>query len=116
MALAMQEDVGKLVDGWKKRGLDLGFGIGIATGYATLGHIGSDNQFHYAAIGSVANIASRFCDRAQNGQILIGETVYAKIGDLVDVVSAGEHALKGFPDPVPILQVVEIKERSGIDK
>lgn len=116
MALAMQEDVGKLVDGWKKRGLDLGFGIGIATGYATLGHIGSDNQFHYAAIGSVANIASRFCDRAQNGQILIGETVYAEIGDLVDVVSAGEHALKGFPDPVPILQVVEIKERSGIDK
>lgn len=115
MALAMQEDVGKLVDGWEKRGLDLGFGIGIATGYATLGHIGSDDQFHYAAIGSVANIASRFCDQAQNGQILIGETVYAEIGDLVEVVSAGEHSLKGFPDPVPILQVVGIKERSGID-
>ena len=114
MALAMQKDVGKLVDGWKRRGLDLGFGIGIATGYATLGHIGSSDQFHYAAIGSVANIASRFCDLAQNGQILIGESVYAEIDELVQVVSAGEHSLKGFPDPVHILQVVGINARRDI--
>ena len=108
MALDMQEDVGVLVEGWNKRGHDLGFGIGIATGYATLGHIGGADQFHYAAIGSVANIASRFCDMARNGQILIGETVHAEIDDLVEVVSIGEHSLKGFPDSVSILQVVGI--------
>lgn len=114
MALAMQEDVGKLVDRWKKRDFNLGFGIGIATGYATLGHIGSSDQFHYAAIGSVANMASRFCDHAKNGQILIGESVYAEIDELVEVESAGEHLLKGFPNPVSILQVVGIKARRSI--
>jgi class 3 adenylate cyclase len=61
----------------------------------------------------VANLASRFCDQALNGQILIGETVHAEIDNLVEVVSAGEHSLKGFPDPVPILQVVGIKEKSA---
>jgi adenylate cyclase len=112
MALNMQEDVGELAKGWNKRGLNLGFGIGIATGYATLGHIGGTGQFHYAAIGSVANIASRFCDKALNGQILIGETVHAEVDDLVEVVPIGKHSLKGFPDPVLILQVVGMKQPS----
>jgi class 3 adenylate cyclase len=111
MALAMHEDVGELVKAWNKRGLNLGFGIGISTGYATLGHIGSKDQFHYAAIGSVANLSSRFCDQARDGQILIGETVHAELEDLVEVVSAGDHSLKGFPDPVTILLVVAMKEK-----
>lgn len=111
MALLMQEDVGKLIEKWNKRGLNLGFGIGISTGYATLGHIGSDEQYHYAAIGSVANLASRFCDQAKSGQILIGENVYAEIDDKIEVISVGEHTLKGFPDPVSILQVLQLNER-----
>ena len=113
MALEMQEDVAELAKEWTKRGLDLGFGIGIATGYATLGHIGGTEQFHYAAIGSVANIASRFCDKARDGQILIGETVHAEIDDLVEVDPIGKHSLKGFPDPVLILQVVGLRNQTA---
>jgi class 3 adenylate cyclase len=110
MAVMMQRDVGKLIEQWRKRGLKLGFGIGISTGYATLGHIGSEEQFHYAAIGSVANLASRLCDKALSGQILITEAVSAKVEGLAEVESSGELSLKGFPKPIPVLQVVGIKE------
>ena len=110
MAVMMQQDVGKLIEQWRKRGLKLGFGIGISSGYATLGHIGSEEQFHYAAIGSVANLASRLCDKALDGQILITEAVSAKVEGLAEIESSGEFSLKGFPKPVPVLQVVGIKE------
>jgi class 3 adenylate cyclase len=110
MAVMMQLDVGKLIGEWHKRGIKLGFGIGISSGYATLGHIGSEEQFHYAAIGSVANLASRLCDKAQSGQILISEAVYAEAEELVEVEPIGELTLKGFLKPVPVLQVVGVKE------
>jgi class 3 adenylate cyclase len=110
MAVMMQQDVGKLIGEWHKRGIKLGFGIGISSGYATLGHIGSEEQFHYAAIGSVANLASRLCDKAQSGQILISEAVYAEAEELVEVEPIGELTLKGFLKPVPVLQVVGVKE------
>jgi len=109
MAVMMQQDVGKLIEQWSKRGLNLGFGIGISSGYATLGHIGSEEQFHYAAIGSVANLASRLCDKALSGQILVTEVVFAKVEGLAEVARAGELSLKGFPKPVPVLQVVGVK-------
>jgi len=113
MAVMMQRDVGKLIEQWRKRGLKLGFGIGISSGYATLGHIGSEEQFHYAAIGSVANLASRLCDKALSGQILITEAVSAKVEGLAKVESSGELSLKGFPKPVPVLQVVGVKEEAS---
>ena len=117
MAVMMQHDVGELIEEWRKRGLNLGFGIGISSGYATLGHIGSEEQFHYAAIGSVANLAARLCDKAQSGQILITEAVYAKVEELAEVERTADLTLKGFPRPVPALQVVGIKEeRSNIAK
>lgn len=110
MAMQMQENVARLIDGWRKRGIELGFGIGIDSGYATLGRIGSREQFHYAAIGSVANLASRLCDEAQNGQILITESVHAKIEKLADAEPIGKLSLKGFQKPVTVLQVVSLKE------
>ncbi len=110
MSVAMQESVGELIKTWQKRGIQLGFGVGISLGYATLGHIGSEDQFHYTAIGSVANLASRLCDEATHGQILISESVLAEVDDLVEVKSLGERSLKGFPKPVPVLQVVRLKE------
>jgi adenylate cyclase len=110
MAMAMQEDMGKLIEGWTKHGLNLGFGVGISTGYATLGHIGTEDQFHYTAIGAVVNLSSRLCDSARSGDILITEAVYAEAEGSVAVEPAGEHTLKGFPNPVTALRVVGIGE------
>ncbi len=67
-----------------------GFGIGIAHGYATLGTIGFEGRFDYAAIGTVSNVASRLCDEAKPGQILITARVLMKVDDAVNVEPVGE--------------------------
>lgn len=113
MAMEMQIDVEKLIVGWRKRGIKLGFGIGISSGYATLGRIGSEEEFHYAAIGTVANLASRLCDEAKSGQVLIAESVYAKIENLAEVKRIGDVSLKGFLKPVPVLEVVALIDDSS---
>jgi class 3 adenylate cyclase len=110
MAMMMQRDVDKLIEGWRRRGIKLGFGIGISSGYATLGRIGSEQQFHYAAIGSVANLASRLCDEAKSGQILITESVFSKVDQFTEVNHIGDVSFKGFPKPVPVLEVVALKD------
>jgi class 3 adenylate cyclase/HAMP domain-containing protein len=109
MAMAMQQDVEMLVEQWQRRGIKLGLGIGISSGYATLGNIGSEEQFHYTAIGTVVNLASRFCDEAESGQILIAEAVYADVQEFVDVKFIGEISLKGFPKPISVLEVAGTK-------
>lgn len=106
MSIAMRTEVGKLRDEWKKRGFELGFGVGIALGYATLGQVGFEGQFHYMAIGSVANLASRLCDQAEDGQILITQRVYADVEEIVEVKLVGELTFKGFHKPVPAYQVL----------
>lgn len=99
MALAMQDGVSKLIAGWRARGIDLGFGVDIASGYATLGNIGSDEQFHYTTIGPVVNLASRLCDQAANGEILVDTTVRAAADGIADTESVGSRKLKGFSVP-----------------
>ncbi len=106
MAIAMRGEVGELRKKWEKRGFELGFGVGIALGYATLGQVGFEGQFHYMAIGSVANLASRLCDQAKDGQILITQRVYADVEDMAEVEPAGEFTFKGFHKPVPAYQVL----------
>jgi adenylate cyclase len=110
MAYAMREDVDILLRRWQKQGLELGFGIGISTGYATLGHIGTGDQFHYTAIGSVVNLASRLCDEAGNGDILVSEPVFAKLEGIVEAAPGGEYKLKGFPKPVRALKLISLKK------
>ncbi|HWT32018.1 MAG TPA: adenylate/guanylate cyclase domain-containing protein, partial [Propylenella sp.] len=105
VAMAMQNDMRNLIRGWQARGIDLGFGIGIASGYATLGHIGSAEQFHYTAIGPVVNLASRLCDEASGGEILIDGAVRAAVEGLVDTRRIAARALKGFSTGVPIFRV-----------
>ena len=110
MALAMQEGVGRLMDGWSARGIKLGFGIGIASGKATLGHIGSEEQFHYTAIGPVVNLASRLCDEAASGQILMDDAVRSAIEGLAKTRQVEERSLKGFSATVHIFQFVKLED------
>jgi len=111
MAVAMRQQMGELTEKWRKRGYQLGFGVGIAQGYATLGMIGFEGRVDYGAIGPVTNLASRLCDEAQGGQILISQRVYAMVEELVEAEPAGELPLKGFGKPVPTFNVVGLKQR-----
>ena len=114
MAVAMRRQMDELTEKWQKHGHQLGFGVGIAQGYATLGMIGFEGRVDYGAIGSVTNLASRLCNQAQGGQILISRRVYAAVEELVEAEPAGELLLKGFHKPVPTFNVVELRQqRSG---
>ena len=109
MAIQMQADFAALAQAWTKRGYDLHMGIGIAQGYATLGTIGFEGRRDYGAIVSVCNLASRLCDSAKPGQILVSQKVYAFVEGLVTAEKMGELSLKGFHKPVPTFNVTGIK-------
>jgi adenylate cyclase len=109
MAIEMRHDVGTLVSKWRKHGYELGFGIGIAHGYATLGRIGFEGRFDYGAIGSVVNLAARLCADAKDGQILIDPKVQAAIEDSTSTEPAGELMLKGFHRPVRAFNVCALR-------
>jgi adenylate cyclase len=111
MAVAMRHRVGELTETWRKRGHQLDFGVGIAQGYATLGRIGFEGRFDYAAIGTVTNLAARLCGEAEGGQILISQRVYAAVEDFVVAEQVGELPLKGFVKPVPAFSILELTDR-----
>jgi adenylate cyclase len=100
MALEMQQVFAPLAQGWAKRGFELGLGIGIATGYATLGAIGYEGRWDYAAIGSVTNLAARLCGEAKSGEVLIERRTVAKLDGAIASEPAGDLVLKGFAKPV----------------
>jgi class 3 adenylate cyclase len=106
LALAIRQAVESLRQEWKTRGIDLGAGIGIATGYATIGAVGFEGRKDYAAIGPVTNLAARLCSEAQHGQILISDRVMSLVKELVTIQSIGELQLKGVQRPVAVGQVV----------
>ena len=106
MALKAREAMGVLTEKWRQLGHDIGFGIGIAHGYATLGTIGFEGRFDYAAIGTVSNVASRLCDEAKPGQILISPRVLMAVKDAVTVEAVGEFELKGIRRPVVAYNVL----------
>jgi class 3 adenylate cyclase len=106
MALEMRHDIGALTDRWRRLGHDIGFGIGIAHGFATLGTIGFEGRFDYAAIGTVSNVASRLCDEAKPGQILISPRVLMKVEEAVKVEPVGEFELKGIRRPLAAYNVL----------
>ena len=113
MAVAMRDRVTVLAGQWQKRGHRLGFGMGIALGYATLGRIGFEGRFDYGAIGGVTNLAARLCSEAQPDQILISQRVYAMIEEAVDVEPLGEMTLKGLSKPVAVFSVLRLKPATG---
>ena len=106
MALEMRDAIGALTETWHRWGHEIGFGIGIAHGFATLGTIGFEGRFDYAAIGTVSNVASRLCDEAKPGQILISPRVLTKVENAVKVEPVGEFELKGIRRPLAAYNVV----------
>jgi class 3 adenylate cyclase len=106
MALDMRAAIGGLIEKWRDLGHDLGFGIGIAHGFATLGTIGFEGRRDYAAIGTVSNVASRLCDEAKPGQILISPRVRQAVEKAVAVEPVGEFALKGIRRPMTAYNVL----------
>lgn len=100
MAIAMQECFAKLAQGWRRRGYELGMGIGVAQGYATIGAIGFEGRRDYGAIGTVLNLAARLCGEAAAGQILISQRVQGLVGNFARTDLIGELSLKGFHRPV----------------
>ncbi len=106
MALAVRTAMQDLTPVWRKRGHDLGFGIGISRGYATIGAIGFEGRRDYGTIGTVTNVAARLCGEAKPGQILVSQRVCTAIEDEIAVEPAGEVALKGLARPVTIFGVV----------
>jgi adenylate cyclase len=106
MALEMRAALSALIEKWRRLGHDLGFGIGISHGYATLGTIGFEGRFDYAAIGTVSNVASRLCDEAKPGQILISPRVLLAVEKDISVEPAGEFELKGIRRPMAVHNVV----------
>ena len=100
MAVEMRAAVGDLTAKWRRQGFDLGFGVGIAHGYATLGRIGFEGWFDYAAIGAVPNLAARLCEEAKDGQILIDGKVRASVEAIAQLEPLEELKLKGFHRPI----------------
>src|SRR5262249_17013394 len=96
MTVAMREAAAALIASWRRRGRELGFGAGIAQGYATLGQIGFADRSGYTAIGTVCNLAARLCAEAKDGQILVAQRVAAAVEQTVALEELGSLALKGL--------------------
>jgi adenylate cyclase len=110
LAIDMRAGLLGLSQEWRQRGHELSFGIGIARGTATLGKIGFDRRFDYAAIGSVTNLASRLCDEAKSGQILIDRNVFAVTENLFAVERLPPLALKGFSRPIEAFAILGARQ------
>jgi class 3 adenylate cyclase len=112
MAVEMRDAIGLLTQKWRNRGHSLGFGVGIALGYATLGQIGFEQRLEYAAIGSVTNLASRLCDEAKAGQIVVSRRVYGIVEQSVEANPIDDLHLKGFNHPVLAMEILRWREEA----
>jgi adenylate cyclase len=108
MAIEMRTRVAVLAEKWRRFGHELGFGIGISSGHATLGSIGYENRFQYSANGSVVNLGSRLCAQAADGQILVDGRVQVAIETIASMEPLGELDLKGLHRPVRAFNVREL--------
>jgi adenylate cyclase len=107
LALEMRDAMGELTARWRKRGHELDFSVGVALGYATIGRIGFEGRYDYGAVGSVLNLASRLCDAAPPGQIVVSQRVLAEVEEIVEAEPLGRLELKGFGKPMEAFAVSE---------
>jgi adenylate cyclase len=108
-AVDVRQRVDQLAAQWRRRGYDLGLGIGISTGYATLGRIGFEGRYDYAAIGSAVNLASRLSGAAAPGEILISQRLQAALEDRIETEPVDALQLKGFTKPVDAFRVIAVR-------
>ena len=111
MAVEMRDSIGLLSQKWRNRGHNLGFSVGIAVGYATLGQVGFERRLEYAAIGSVTNLASRLCDEAKAGQIVVSQRAYGMIEACVDAIPLPPLKLKGFHQPIAAVEILSWRDQ-----
>jgi class 3 adenylate cyclase len=109
-ALEIREKARELRSRWLKKGYDVDVGLGIATGYATLGNIGFEGRVDYGAIGNVTILSARLCAEAAGGQILADPKSLSEIGERVETEPLGELRLKGFVRPVAVVNILDLKE------
>jgi class 3 adenylate cyclase/HAMP domain-containing protein len=114
MSVEMRDTIGALTRKWRNRGHSLGFGVGIALGYATLGQIGVEQRLEYAAIGSVTNLASRLCDEAQANQIVVSRRVFGMVEQWADGKPLDDLVLKGFNHPVLAVEILGWREEGEV--
>jgi class 3 adenylate cyclase len=105
LAVEMQRSVQELIGCWRARGYDIGFGIGLASGWATVGRIGYESRFDYTAIGSVVNLAARLCASAADREILIDGQVAEAVKDKRPLVGLGNRPIKGFNEASPVFGI-----------
>ncbi|MFN0071264.1 MAG: adenylate/guanylate cyclase domain-containing protein [Chloroflexota bacterium] len=113
LGVAMRERMAVQISAWRKLGHELGFGVGLAMGYATLGQIGFEGRYDYGAIGAVVNLASRLCNEAADGQVLMNQRVHGLVEEMVNAEPVGELTLKGLSRPVAAYNVVAVKGTAG---
>jgi adenylate cyclase len=113
MSLSMRRRFEELAAAWAKRGYELGFGIGIATGYATLGRIGFEGRYDYGMVGTAVIAASRLSSAAKDGQVLLSPRTHAAVEASVAVEDIGEMQLKGFSRPMAVVNVVGLPDDVG---
>jgi class 3 adenylate cyclase len=109
MAFELQQAFVPIAQAWKQKGHAVALGIGIAQGEATLGVIGFEQRWEYAAIGAIPNLAARLCGQARPGEILIDAVTYADVGDAAEAQPAGPLTLRGFTQPIPAFRLVRLK-------
>ena len=113
MAVEMRDAIGKLAERWRTQGHELGFGVGIARGFATMGRIGFEGRSDYAAIGTVSNLASRLSGEAKAGQILVSQRVAAVIEPIASTGFIGELPLKGFARKMPTYELLALRRSTA---
>jgi class 3 adenylate cyclase len=116
LAVGMREAMARLADDWRRRGHELGFGVGIAQGFATLGQIGFQDRFDYSAIGTVVNVAARLSDAAGDGQVLVTSRVAAAVKAFATLDDVGPLAIKGLSRPIAASNVVTLAEDAAVGK
>lgn len=114
MAVELRDEVARLAGGWAKLGYNLGCGIGIAQGFATIGTIGFPGRQDYGVVGAVNNLAARLCAGAESGRVMVSKRVHGRVEGRVRAEPVGALTLKGFTSPVPAYSILSLKREEEL--